>query len=505
MTDPQSPSDRPGTALPGRFGPYRVETVIGAGGMGMVYRAFDEALNRPVALKTLLPSLAADPEFVGRFTREAQAAAALNHPNIMQIYSIGQEGTLPFFAMEMIDGPSLEALMRQQGTIDPMTALDYIMQAARGLQHAARKNLIHRDIKPSNLMLTAEGVVKVTDFGLAKAARSEVQLTMTGQVLGSPGYISPEQAQGETIDQRTDIYSLGATFYHLVTGRLPFDGPTSVAIIVKHLNEPLRSPRLVNPAVPYPLAAAIQRMMAKRPAERFQDYDQLLRELDRVAIAVRDAANRTDVSAGSPAAVRASRPGSRVRPAAPAPALQVPERSASRLPLALAIMLGLLVVLGLVQHRRTAREDALDEARPGTAQSLIAGGSPSSTVLTAQGSLTGAATGSPGDWSVSSDARVRRRFREKSRASLTITDNDHEILPDGRLRVFGQVRNTGGGVAGRGRVRITILGDSGQVVAHGESPLSPPTIPPTMLSEFELVLDYRGPVQSIQAELAWFE
>src|SRR5881296_572176 len=274
--NPGAESDRPE-----RFGPYHVEERIGAGGMGIVYLALDEALQRQVALKTLLPALAADPEFVARFKREAQSAAALNHPNITQIYTIGQEGRVPFFAMELIRGPSLEAILRDKGAIPAAEAAGYILQAAKGLRHAAQKKLIHRDIKPSNLMLTEDGVVKITDFGLAKVARSETQLTATGEVLGSPGYISPEQASGAALDARSDIYSLGATFYHLVAGRLPFEAPTPVAMIVKHMSEPLRSPRAVNPSVPYPVASAIQKMMAKRPGERFQDYDALIRELER--------------------------------------------------------------------------------------------------------------------------------------------------------------------------------------------------------------------------------
>ena len=197
--DPGAESDRPE-----RFGPYRVEDRIGAGGMGVVYRALDEALQRQVALKTLLPALAADPEFVARFKREAQSAAALNHPNITQIYTIGQEGSVPFFAMELIRGRSLEAILREKGAIPAAEAAGYVLQAAKGLRHAAQKKLIHRDIKPSNLMLTEDGVVKITDFGLAKAARSETQLTATGEILGSPGYISPEQASGAALDARSD-------------------------------------------------------------------------------------------------------------------------------------------------------------------------------------------------------------------------------------------------------------------------------------------------------------
>jgi serine/threonine protein kinase len=244
--------------LPERIGPYRVLDLLGAGGMGRVHRALDEALDREVALKTLLPALAADREFVARFTREARSAASLNHPNITQIYATGQQGAIPWFSMEMIRGQSLEALARDHGAIDPYEAASYIRQAAMGLRHAAEKGLIHRDIKPSNLMLTTDGVVKITDFGLAKAAQADTRLTATGEVLGSPGYISPEQAQGQPIDNRSDIYSLGASFYHLVTGRLPFLAPTAVAMILKHMNEPLKSPRAINADIPFPIASIVQ-------------------------------------------------------------------------------------------------------------------------------------------------------------------------------------------------------------------------------------------------------
>src|SRR5437899_6395567 len=346
---------------PERFGPYRVEELIGAGGMGIVYRALDEALQRHVALKTLVPALAADSEFVARFKREAQSAAALNHPNITQIYAIGQEGTTPYFAMELIRGKSLEAIARERKALAAAEATGYILQAAQGLRHAAQKKLIHRDIKPSNLMLTEEGVVKITDFGLAKAARSETQLTATGEVLGCPGYISPEQAQGSQLDARSDIYSLGATFYHLVTGRLPFEASTPVAMIVKHMSEPLRSPRAVNPAVPYPIASAIQKMMAKRPGERFQDYDALIRELERAqssivadtvgprAAGAVPAPQSWSGTTGAELRGRAGRgplPGADERPARAG--------GFSWMLMVLAALLGVLIVAGAVRHRRSA-------------------------------------------------------------------------------------------------------------------------------------------------------
>jgi predicted Ser/Thr protein kinase len=500
-SDPGSAAGR----LPERFGAYRVESLIGAGGMGIVYRAVDEALQRPVAVKTLLPALAADPEFVARFKREAQSAAALNHPNITQIYAIGQEGAVPFFAMELIHGRSLEALLKETGPLDPATATAHILQAARGLRHAARKSLIHRDIKPSNLMLTSDGVVKITDFGLAKTARSSSGLTATGEVLGSPGYISPEQAQGADLDARSDIYSLGASLYQLVTGRLPFDAPTAVAMIVKHLNEPLRSPRLVNPAVPYPLAAAIQKMMAKRPQERFQDYDTLIRELERMTVPIRtgvaSAAARPD---GAPDAGDRTRP----RQAAPPPGPSRTGRGIAWIPVFLAAAIGAMVVAGVVQHRRasagargaggSAGEARFGSPAPATPEAAPRAPAPG-----------GPARGGLGPLADRDRAALHQRLRDgargRRRANLVFTANDHVILPDGRLKVFGQVTNSGSAPAAQARVRIRILDDGGSVVAEGETPLFPPRLAPGDTGRYDLPVDYRGPIGSLNAEITWIE
>ena len=504
---------------PERFGPYKVEERIGAGGMGIVYRALDEALQRHVALKTLLPALAADPEFVARFKREAQSAAALNHPNVTQIYTIGQEGTIPYFAMELIHGRSLESIVRQKGALGAAEAAGYVLQAAQGLRHAAQKKLIHRDIKPSNLMLTEDGVVKVTDFGLAKAARSETQLTATGEILGSPGYISPEQAQGAPLDARSDIYSLGATFFHLVTGRLPFEAPTPVAMIVKHLSEPLRSPRAVNPAVPYPVAAAIQKMMAKRPGERFQDYDALLRELERALATIGaeiPAQARAAVPAGAQAwtgVTGAEIRGRGARASGPAATLDAGTGARSRgvswIPMLLAVLLGGLVIAGVVKHRRAAAADA---ARP---QPISVAASVPETPTASDGGIgtrmtftnrsADAPIGPRARSGMSLDERMRERFQKRNRANLSFVSNDHAILPDGRLKVFGRIQNHGGSTAARARVRVHILLENGGVAAEGEPPLDPPIIPPQGTATFELPLDYRGPVGTIKAELVWIE
>jgi len=394
----------------------------------------------------------------------------------------------------------------------------YILQSARGLQHAAQRQLIHRDVKPSNLMLTEEGVVKITDFGLAKAARSATQLTATGEVLGSPGYISPEQAQGLSLDARSDIYSLGATFYHLVTGRLPFEAPTPVAMIVKHMNEPLRSPRAVNPAVPYPIASAIQKMMAKRPGERFQDYDALIRELERALTTIGSegaSAARAPGQAGTPSwsgttgAELRPRAGRAQAPAAPGTAATDgrPSRGVSWPLLVLASLLLALVLAGVARHRRALLTDAGEAehpAAPGGA-SLAPGQPPVETQMSytrrpvADAFRQGLRAG------MTADERTRERFRQKSRANLSFVSNDHSVLPDGRIKVFGRVQNNGGSVASQARVRVRILLDNGEIAAQGETPLDPALIPPQGTATYDLPLDYNGPVGTIKAELIWVE
>jgi serine/threonine-protein kinase len=498
MTKPSS-----GEAIPDRFGAYRVLELIGTGGMGRVYRAVDEALQREVALKTLLPALAADSEFVARFTREARAAASLNHPNITQVYATGQEGAIPYFAMELIRGRSLEAVARQGGSLEPTVAAGYVMQAAAGLRHAAQKGLIHRDIKPSNLMLTEDGQVKVTDFGLAKAARAETQLTATGEVLGSPGYISPEQAQGQPLDARSDIYSLGATFFHLITGRLPFQAPTAVAMILKHMNEPLRSPRALNAAIPFPIAAIIQKMMAKNPTERFQDYDALLRELERAVADVRveplqegDPAARTR-RRRSAAPVAPARP--QDRPATPreraAREIAEESRPASSLPLLPAGLMIVAVALSGAAIWRHVSGDPDAGIAPAEAQSAAA----MTPTMSGEGSFTEkpAVTGMLGR-STSGSASPR-----EGRADLVFLTNDHDSLPGGGLRVSGRVHNRGTAQARQARVRVKVVLDNGQVAAQGDADLKPPTLLPGQSAAFELTLDYSGPAGTIRAEITW--
>ncbi|MCX7934319.1 MAG: protein kinase, partial [Planctomycetota bacterium] len=264
-----------------RLAGYEVLELIGEGGMGAVYRARQISLEREVALKVLAPHLAKNQEFVRRFEREAKSIARVNHPNILQVYDVGVVDDLHFIAMEFIRGHSLTDRLRQHGFLPWRECCEIIRQAALGLAAAARANIIHRDIKPDNLMITDDGIVKVSDFGLAKETTSQ-ELTQTGDLLGTPAYMSPEQCDGAPLDCRTDIYSLGATFYRAVTGVLPFNAPTPVAMMYKHKHESLIPPRQYMPSLPAAVEAIICRMMAKKPEERCASHEEVVAALDAI-------------------------------------------------------------------------------------------------------------------------------------------------------------------------------------------------------------------------------
>ncbi|MBI4567177.1 MAG: protein kinase [Planctomycetes bacterium] len=269
------------TTAPKRFGHFRVVRRLGEGGMGRVYEAIDESLQRPVAVKVLIDELSGDEEFIARFLQEARSAASVNHPNVSHIYFIGEEGGERFFAMEFIDGCDLDSTLAAQGPLPWETALDYMRQTCLGLRAALARGIIHRDIKPSNLMVTGAGVLKITDFGLSKAIDRNVSLTRSGATMGTPLYMAPEQGIGASVDHRADMYSLGATFYHLVTGTPPFTGASAVEVLVRHQQTPPRSPLLLRPEMPRAFAALIERLLAKKPEERYPSYDALLDDLAR--------------------------------------------------------------------------------------------------------------------------------------------------------------------------------------------------------------------------------
>jgi serine/threonine-protein kinase len=252
-----------------KLGDFVIEKKVGEGGMGAVFRARQESLDRVVALKILPRSFAENPEFVERFRREARAAASLAHPNVVQVYAVGEEGGVPYFAMEFVDGSSLEALIKSGRRFTVRETAEIGLGVARALEAAAEKGLVHRDIKPANIMVDRRGDVKVTDFGLAKPSGGRMDITQPGLVVGTPTYMSPEQGAGEEVGSASDIYSLGVVLYEMVTGAVPFRGDNVGAIIYKHLHEPPRAPREFNPDLPDDFEKLVLRCMAKSPRDRY--------------------------------------------------------------------------------------------------------------------------------------------------------------------------------------------------------------------------------------------
>jgi beta-lactam-binding protein with PASTA domain/tRNA A-37 threonylcarbamoyl transferase component Bud32 len=253
---------------------YEIEREIARGGMAEVYLARDQALNRPVALKALFPEFAREPSFVERFRREAQAAANLNHPNIVAIYDWGQESGTYFIVMEYAEGRSLRELIQVEGPLEPGQAADIAAEIASALAFAHRSGVVHRDVKPGNVLLTDQGTVKVTDFGIARAGTSD-GLTQTGSVMGTATYFSPEQAQGLAVDGRSDVYSVGVVLYEMVCGVPPFVAESPVSVAYKHVREEPIAPSLRAPGVPVALEQIILSALAKDPEHRYQSADDL--------------------------------------------------------------------------------------------------------------------------------------------------------------------------------------------------------------------------------------
>ena len=259
---------------------YRVTERIGSGGMADVYKAVDETLGRTVAVKVMHKRYAEEPDFVQRFRHEASAAANLSHPSIVNIYDYGVEAGTYYIVMELIRGNDLKAVVKQRGAIDPIKVAEYGSQVCSALTVAHGYGIIHRDIKPQNIVLTPDGVVKVMDFGIARAVDSDA--TQTGSVLGTAQYVSPEQAQGRHLGPESDLYSLGVVLYELSTGRLPFDGDTPVSVALKHVNDEPAPPRSINPDIPPALEAVILKAMQKDPTRRYHSADDMRADLQRV-------------------------------------------------------------------------------------------------------------------------------------------------------------------------------------------------------------------------------
>ncbi|HWQ43446.1 MAG TPA: Stk1 family PASTA domain-containing Ser/Thr kinase [Desulfosporosinus sp.] len=262
-------------------GRYEVLERIGAGGMAIVYKAKDLLLNRVVTIKVLREQFVTDEDFIRRFRREAQSAASLSHPNIVSVYDVGKEEDTEYIVMEYVEGRNLKEIIREYAPLSTDQAINLAQQITGGIQNAHQHHIIHRDIKPHNILVTADGHAKVTDFGIARAV-SSATVTHTGDIIGSVHYLSPEQAKGLQSNEQSDIYSLGIVLYELLTGKVPYDGETPIAIALKHLQEQPILPSKLNPKIDKELEAVVMRAIAKSPEQRYLSAKDLLEDLDHI-------------------------------------------------------------------------------------------------------------------------------------------------------------------------------------------------------------------------------
>ena len=315
----------PGTTVDGR---YRVISRLGSGGMADVFCAEDQQLGRKVALKLLHRRFAEDPGFVERFRREAQAAAGLQHPNIVSVYDRGSHDGTYFIVMEYLPGRTLKQLIRDEAPLDPVRAIDITIQILKAARFAHRRGVIHRDLKPHNVMVEDDSDhIKVTDFGIARAGASD--MTETGSIMGTAQYLSPEQAQGHAVSATSDLYSVGVVLYELLTGRVPFDAESAVTIALKHVSEAPVPPSKLNPNVPPELEQVVLWALNKDPADRPADDDQLISALEQAKEAIisgtRGQRTASFAAVGGAAAVLPPEPPRRAAPPAIVPAAVIAE------------------------------------------------------------------------------------------------------------------------------------------------------------------------------------
>lgn len=260
---------------------YEIVELIGRGGMAYVYKARDLKLNRYVAVKVLREEYTENEQFIKKFDRESQAVACLTHPNIVGVYDVGVQDNIYYIIMEYVDGITLKQYLMRKGRLDFAEATRFVMDISNALRCAHENKIIHRDIKPHNILLTRDLVPKVADFGIARAITSST-VTMTNQTMGSVHYISPEQARGGFVDERSDLYSLGILYYELLTGKLPFDEENTVTIAIKHIQEEIVPPKLLEPKIPEQVNQIVMKLTQKKPDDRYQNTDQLMEDLEAV-------------------------------------------------------------------------------------------------------------------------------------------------------------------------------------------------------------------------------
>jgi serine/threonine-protein kinase len=267
-----------GKSLGGR---YEIQEKVGGGGMALVYRAHDTFLNRTVAVKLLRSQFVEDEEFLRRFRREAQSAARLTHPNVVNVYDVGQEGSSHYIVMEFVEGSTLKELVRGKGPLPPRLAAKIAYQISEALDHAHRNQVVHRDIKPHNILVMPSGTVKVTDFGIARAV-SDTTLTNTGNIIGSVHYFSPEQARGGFTGEKSDLYSLGVVLYEMLTGTVPFKGDSPFSVAIKHLQEDVVPPGDLRPGIPEGLVRVVMKALEKDSLKRYRSAAEMKHDLGRV-------------------------------------------------------------------------------------------------------------------------------------------------------------------------------------------------------------------------------
>ena len=263
-------------------GRYELLKKIGDGGMAVVYKGKDKLLNRFIAVKILRPEFTKDATFVENFKRESQAAAGLSHPNIVGVYDVGREGNINYIVMELIDGQTLNKIIEEEAPMDYRKVIDISKQVAAALRVAHKNKIIHRDVKPHNIMITSDDVVKLADFGIARAV-NDTTLSTGSKIVGSVHYFSPEQARGNYVDERSDIYSLGIVMYEMLTGKVPFDGENPVTVALKHINEEIVPPSELEPGIPPALERCVMKATNKYQTKRYASADEMMQELDNIS------------------------------------------------------------------------------------------------------------------------------------------------------------------------------------------------------------------------------
>ena len=328
---------RPGDLIGDR---YEVRRLLGTGGMAQVWLGHDRVLDRPVAIKILSERYAADPAFVERFRREASAAAGLNHPNIVAVYDRGEADGSYYIVMEHLEGPDLKQVLRDSGPLPQGQAIDLAQQILGALGAAHRRDIVHRDVKPQNVLLSKGGLLKVTDFGIARAG-AESDMTVAGSVIGTAQYLSPEQARGDDVTAASDCYSVGIVLYEMLTGQVPFDGDKPVAVAMRQISDPPADPRSLRGDLSPELAAVVMKALAKRPSDRYRTADEFARALEEARPAGGGGGEQpTQVLTARTQPTRIQR-----RPAAPPP--PPPRRSAAGVVVVLSLLAVILLGLGL--------------------------------------------------------------------------------------------------------------------------------------------------------------